>query len=270
MPRLDKDYVDKWLENGINITTRVIYLGPMQFNDPGYEEETEEPGIYWNVARRMIQGIHLLDSNAQNGRKPITIIMNSVGGCWDNGMAMFNAIKYAKNHVTIINMSHARSMTSIIFQAADYRITSPDGLYMIHDGTHGVESGNPRTGKNWADYEIEVVQPRMYKIYLNRLRELDDNDEPVVNINIAAEIINKKLPKGAVKVNPKKGVKGITMSHIEQLCAQDTIFTPQEMVKLNFADRMMETNDLTGAYANEKMHGLPTGLDSLEEVNYEE
>lgn len=268
MSKIDKDYADKWLEEGISINTRTIYLGSINSND-SYDETEEEPGIYWNTARRLIKGIHLLDSNAQDGKKPITIIMNSCGGTWEQGMAIYNAIKYAKNHVTIINMSHARSMTSLIFQAGDYRITSPDGLYMIHDG-HTAHNDIPKTVFNWVEHEKNVMNPRMYNIYLDRLQEIDKNGDPIVDIDIAAEILNRKLPKGAVKVNPKKGVEGITIEHISQLCSQDTIFTPEEMIKLNFADRLLESNDLSGAYTNEKMHGLPTGLDSLEETEDDE
>lgn len=264
MPKIDKDYVDKWLDNGIDITTRVIYLGPIRGDDPG-DEETEEPGIYWNTSRRIIKGIHTLDTNAQCGRKPITIIMNSCGGDWDHGMAIYNAIKYAKNHVTIINMSQATSMTSVIFQAGDYRITSPDGVYMIHDGCSNEGNGSPKSNKNWADYEINVVQPRMYQIYLDRIKETDKKGNFIVDEKIAIDILNSKLPKGSVRINARRGLRGITLSHIEQLCSLDTIFTPDEMIKLNFADRKLEDNDLAGAYVNDAMHGLPTGLDSLEE-----
>lgn len=271
MPRIIKEDIERWFEYGIYPQTRTIYLGGITHHDPGDDVDgmLEESGIYWNTARRIIQAIHLLDSNAQCGKKPITIIMNSCGGDWDHGMAIYNAIRYAKNHITIINMSHARSMTSIIFQAGDYRITSPDGFYMIHDGTTAV-GDIPKSAFNTLDYEKNIIQPRMYQIYLDRLREEDDEGNPIVDIRVAADILNPKLPKGATKINVKKGVKGITISHIAQLCGQDTFFTSDEMIKLNFADRKLEENDLAGAYVNDDMHGLPTGMDSLEIVTEED
>ena len=73
----------------------------------------------------------------------------------------------------------------------------------------------------------------------------------------------KLLPEGAQRVQPSKGIKGITRTHVQQLCARDTFFTAREMVRLNFADRLLDTNDLVGGYVNPNMHGLPTGLDSL-------
>lgn len=267
MPKLIKEDIDRWMEKGIYPQTRTIYLGGIENDDSNSDAwvdgEMGQPGINFNTARRVIMGIHLLDSCAQDGRKPITIIMNSCGGDWSHGMAIHNAIKYSKNWVNIINMSHARSMTSLIFQAGDHRITAPDGYYMIHDG-EDTESGMPRTVKNWSDYSVKVMLPRMYGIYLEKLHEVGDDEEYKVDIDIAADIINAKLPKGAQRVHPSKGIKGINLGHIQQLCAQDTIFSPEEMVKLNFADRMLETNDLVGGYINEKMDGLPTGMDSLE------
>jgi ATP-dependent protease ClpP protease subunit len=135
VPGIIKEDIDRWYSLGVYPRTRTIYLGNIAEDDDGGDETfTEDWGIHWNTSRRVIMGIHLLDSNAQNGSKPITIIMNSCGGDWSHGMAIFDAVRSSKNHVTIINMSHARSMTSIILQAADYRITSPHGYYLIHDG----------------------------------------------------------------------------------------------------------------------------------------
>jgi ATP-dependent protease ClpP protease subunit len=153
-------------------------------------------------------------------------------------------------------------MTSLIFQAGDLRITAPSGHYMIHDG-ESMEAGIPGTVKNWVEYEQKVMLPLMYNIYLSRLHEENEEGEPVVDIDVAAEIINEKLPKGATKLNVRRGVKGIRLSHVEQLCSRDTIFTAEEMVKLNFADRILDTNDLVGSYANPKMHDLPTGFESM-------
>ena len=263
MPSIIKEDLDRLFEYGLYLRTRTIWMGGISDYDYGGEETDADPGVYWNTARRLIMALHILDSNAQRGEKPITVIMNSCGGDWSHGMAMYDAIRSSKNYVTIINMSHARSMSSLIFQAADYRITAPNGYYMIHDGYNAID-GQPRTVFAWSDYDKEVILPKMYQIYLDRLHEVDEDNNPKVNISEAAEIINEKLPKGAERVRVSKGVKGIKLSHIEQLCSKDTLFTPEEMIRLNFADRMLERNDLTGAYANPSMHGLPTGLDSLE------
>lgn len=269
MPSIVKEDIDRWYDVGVYPKTRMIYLGAISANDTGCESEfIEDSGVHWNTSRRLIKALHLLDSNAQQGDKPITIIMNSQGGDWTYGMAMYDAIRQAKNHVTIINMAAARSMSSLIFQAGDYRITAPNGFFMIHDGWFGIDS-TPRTVMSWTEYEKKHCLPLMYQIYLNRLKETDENDEFKVDIAEAASIINAKLPEGAERLRPSRGVDGIKLKNIQQLCSKDTIFTAEEMIKLNFADRMMHSNDLAGAYANPNMHGLPSGQKSLEEVETE-
>lgn len=265
MTRIVKDDIDRLYEKGLCTKTRVLYLGGLAGDDVGGDNDfVDETPIYWNTARRLIMGLHVLDSNARNGDKPITIIMNSCGGEWSHGMAIYDAIRQCKNHVTIINMSHARSMTSLIFQAADYRITAPSGYYMIHDGEMAT-SGVPKTVINTTEYEKQVALPMMYNIYLARLNELDEDGERKVSLATVADIINKKLPDGAEKVRRDRPVK---LTHIEQLCSRDTFFTPEEMIRLNFVDRMLQQNDLAGAFANPDMHGLPTGQQSLEDDDW--
>ena len=257
---MHRDDLDHWYSNGIDLRARVLYLGNIAMNDE--VAETCDPGIHWNTARRAIMGLHVLETPKK--QDPITIILNSCGGDWSHGMAIHNAIRACKNHVTIINMSHARSMTSIIYQAGDLRITAPDGYYMIHDGVT-TEEGIPRTVANSMNYEVDVMLPRMYQVYLDRLKELDEDGEPKVDVRDAMDILNPKMPKGAKLITARGGINSIKLDHIQQLCAQDTYFTPDEMVKLNFADRILERGDLAGAYRNPKMAGLPTGLSSLYE-----
>lgn len=254
--------IDLLFTRGVYLKTRTIYLGGMSGDDSA--DQDVDPGIQWNTARRLLLSLHLLEANAPKGDKPITILMNSVGGDWSHGMAIYDAIRSAKNHVTIINLSHARSMTSLIFQAADYRVTAPNGYYLIHDGSFGVEA-QPQTVITNVDYERTIAMPTMYRVYLSRLQELDDEGKPRVDINDAAEIINAKLPAGAERIRPSRGIKGVTMSHVEQLCSRDTFFTPTEMIRLNFADRLLEAQDLVGGFVNPKMHGLPIGMASLED-----
>lgn len=260
-PRED---LDRLFWYGISPRTRVLWLGGILENDHGSDETLqEEAGIYWNTARRIILGLSILDD--ARGDRPITILMNSCGGDWDHGMAIFDAVQSCRAHVTIINLSHASSMSSVILQSGDLRITAPHGCYMIHDGHEGVHD-TPKSVINTVEYSKTHVLPAMYQIYLERVQERDEQaGRPRVDIQEAARILNGKLPVGAERIRPSKGVEGIRMSHIAQLCGQDTYFTPEEMVKLNFADRLLEPGDLAGAYANPRMHGLPVGQASLED-----
>ena len=245
--RVHREDLDCLYRLGVNPRTRVLWLGGI--NDHDYEE-SEDPGVTWNTARRLILGLTSLDD--PTGHAPITVLMNSCGGDWDHGMAMYDAIKSCRSHVTIINMSHARSMSSVLLQAGDLRITAPHSHYMVHDGFEGVYD-HPKSVYSNVDYSRTHVTPTMYRVYLDRLRDAEDQES-------VARVLNSKLPEGAERVRPSRGVK---LTHVSQLCSKDTFFTATEMVKLNFADRLLEPGDLAGAFANPRMHGLPTGLASL-------
>ena len=66
MPRIIKEDIDRWYDCGIYPQTRVIYLGGLSADDLGNDVDfTEDGGITWNTSRRLIKGIHLLDSNGQ-------------------------------------------------------------------------------------------------------------------------------------------------------------------------------------------------------------
>ena len=54
-------------------------------------------------------------------------------------MAIYQAIEACPNYVTILNYTHARSMSSLIFLAADWRAMLPYSTYMFHEGTWGFE-----------------------------------------------------------------------------------------------------------------------------------
>lgn len=238
--RTGRDDLDRFLHQGVDVARRLIYLGGLADNDWG---DTEEPGIGWSTSRRFICSLIALDD--PRTQRPITVVMNSGGGDWGYGMAIYDAIQHCVSPVVVLNLSYASSMTSIILQAGDYRITAPHSHCMIHDG-HLSVSGTPRSVESSVVYDRDVVTSRMYEVYLGRLRAASDQ-------SAVARVLNAKLPKGARRVNPKHGPN---LEHVAQLCSTDTFFTADEMVACNFADRLLEVGDLAGAHANPRMRGL--------------
>ncbi len=75
-------------------------------------------------------------------QKPIVIHMKTPGGYWEDGMAIYDAIKACPNPVTILSYAHARSMSSIILQAANKRVLMPHAYFMIHEGSMDVGGTN--------------------------------------------------------------------------------------------------------------------------------
>ena len=145
--------------HGINIQNREIYLH-------GYydkSEEAEELGVEYRMATTFVKNINLLQSI---NNKNILIYMHTIGGEWNDGMAIYNAVEHCPCVVNIVVYAHARSMSSIILQAADYRIMTPDADFMIHYGEF-VTSGYTLSSISAADYEKKLCD-RMLDIYADR------------------------------------------------------------------------------------------------------
>jgi len=114
----------------INIKSREIYL----HSHVGNEEE--DPGIEYKMASKFIKNIRTLDSI---NSKPILIHMFSVGGEWESGMAMYDAIMMCKSFVSTVVYGQAESMSSIILQASDNRVMTSHSYFMSHYGNGGYE-----------------------------------------------------------------------------------------------------------------------------------
>lgn len=137
--KLKTPYIDLMFqiqEYDIDLRSNHIYLMGV---DRGYESEPngQEPGIDYVIAKRFIKNINIC--MRVNPNKPIVIHMKTCGGDWNEGMAIYDAIRSCPSRVIILNYTHARSMSSIIFQAADKRVMMPNSYFMYHDGTYGIE-----------------------------------------------------------------------------------------------------------------------------------
>jgi ATP-dependent Clp protease protease subunit len=97
---------------------------------------------------------------------PIFIHMNTIGGEWSYGMAIYDAIKTSPCHVTIVAFSWARSMSSIILQAAHKRVMMPNACFMVHWGTSSVD-GHYMAVKSGVEFEVNS-EKAMLDIYASR------------------------------------------------------------------------------------------------------
>lgn len=135
--------------------------------DYNSDELLDEPGVEYQMSARLIKNLQILRD--LDPARPILIHMKTCGGDWNEGMAMYDAILYASNPVVILNYTHARSMSSIILQAADKRVMMPHSHFMFHDGTLEV-SGTYKgaiTNIEWSKKE----HPVMVDIYASRMKE---------------------------------------------------------------------------------------------------
>jgi len=152
---------------GIDIEHREIFLFPREeYMYGGGEEPLVEPGIEFGLANQFIRNLRMLSNISDD---PILIHLKSSGGDWIEGLAMYQAIKACRCHVTILNYASARSMSSIVFSAADHRAMMPFATFMIHTGTNCIVG----TGTQVVTEYKEVIKADkiMFDIYVERLRE---------------------------------------------------------------------------------------------------
>jgi ATP-dependent protease ClpP protease subunit len=93
--------------------------------------------------------------------------MKTNGGFWEEGMAIYDTIKSCPWYVTILNYTHARSMSSIIFQAANKRVMMPNSSFMFHDGTFGIE-GTQKQVYSAVQFN-KIADKTMLDIYSNMM-----------------------------------------------------------------------------------------------------
>lgn len=196
--RVNRDDIDKFFDNNIYTPSRTLYIGST------HVEEGEETGTDAMMAANVIKGLHILESVAPAGDKPITIIMNNPGGEEDDGFAIYDAIKMCSNHVTMIIMGKAMSMGGIILQAADKRIMAPNARFMMHYGSMSI-SANAQDVYKWVD-DNKRLDKIMEDIFLEKMKQ--------------------KKPR-------------MTRQQLKEMLKADFIVNAKEAVKLGLADEVL-------------------------------
>lgn len=198
MAKFIKDDIDRFHDYGVYSPSRTIYVGSEDIDLDGQESGTDA-----KMAEKVIKNLHILDATSN---LPIIIIMSNPGGDWYHGMAIYDAVKACRSHVTVKVFGYAMSMGSVILQAADKRIMAPNSRIMIHHGYMGMSSDHTKTFEKWAK-ESRKITEEMIQIYLNRIQEKHPDFK------------RKKL---------------------DQMLNFDTILTAKEAVELGLADEMIE------------------------------
>jgi len=198
--KISLDEVDKWFEYDLFIPARLIFMGSYTSDWDG-----NESGVNHSMAEGFIKSMHVLErmQPAPGLSDEITVIMNNPGGEWYHGMAIYDTIEASSCHVTIRAVGHAMSMGSIILQAADRRIMSPNSRLMIHYGTSGFNN-HTKIVQKWAE-EDKKICAWMEQLYLSK--------------------IQVKHP-------------GFTLKKVREMLSFDTILTAEEAVNLGLADEV--------------------------------
>lgn len=148
----------------VDLDTRELYLTGE--SEVGEEEILDEPGVEHVMATRLIKNLRLLQSDSDSN---VLIHMKTCGGFETEGFAIYDAIRFCPCHITILCYTHARSMSSIILQAADHRVMMPNSYFMIHWGEEEI-SGEQQKVLSWAEW-TRKMEPRFIGVYLDQMED---------------------------------------------------------------------------------------------------
>ena len=182
MARINKDDIDKWFDSDIYVPTRTIWVG----TNSNWSTD-EESGTDWQMAERLAKGLWLLDQTDS----PITILMNNIGGDVYHMWAMYDLIKSCKSHVTVKCVGYCMSAATVILQAADERVLSPNVGFMIHYGTWGLPD-NLKEAKRWVD-EADRLYKNCAHIFLDKIRE----KKPAYTYDDVDRLLERDTPMSA-------------------------------------------------------------------------
>ena len=187
--------LEKFHCDNVFVSSRTIYFGG------SHPDLNESDSVNSTTVGQIIKNLHFLDTL---NHKPITILLNTPGGSWEDGMALYDIIKFTTSKVYIVGLGKVYSMGSVILQAGYQRLLMPNSLVMIHDGTEGYV-GNAKSMEAWASNSKKIRQ-KMYEIYYEHM---------------------------------KKANKNITVGQIEKMCSHDKIFSAEEAIQIGLADKII-------------------------------
>lgn len=149
----------------IIVDTREIFISPSIIES---YEGSDEAMIDYRTANQFIRNLSILNSM---GHEPILVHSITCGGDWNYGIAIYDAIKNScedpnLSNVIVLSHAHARSMSSVIPQAATYRVLMPNADFLIHSGTLQLD-GNTTSVLAEADW-TKKMDDVMLDIYVDR------------------------------------------------------------------------------------------------------
>ncbi|MFA6526450.1 MAG: ATP-dependent Clp protease proteolytic subunit [Candidatus Buchananbacteria bacterium] len=188
---------------------RQVFLhGTLPLNDV---ELGLEPGVEYSMVAMLTKNLHLLCMDSEED--PVLIHLQTCGGYYEQGMAIYNTIRLMPYPVAILSYTHARSMSSIILQAGDFRALMPDSYFMIHEG--GLEvAGEYGTVVSNVEFD-KIGGKRMIEIYTEKIR-LAEKFKGWSDARIS-KMLKRKMDE-----------------------KHDFFFTPEQAVEWNFADEVFD------------------------------
>lgn len=195
MPPRNTHYLHDFHEYGANQNSREIFL-------ENHPDNGENPGVDYRTANSFIKNLRALDLTSN---KDILVHLYSIGGIWNDCMAMFDAVKSCSSNVVMVSYAQAESCSSIILQSATTRILMPRSYVMVHYGSSSYY-GEYNNVRNWSDFEKKYVTEMMMDIYSQRCCKGKFFKEKGYDQTQTKKYLHKKLKDGDWYLTPEEAV----------------------------------------------------------------
>lgn len=130
---------------------RVIALGPI------------EHGTATLFARQLHELL------VEDASEPISVLINSPGGSWDDACAIYDLVAMCPVEMTAVIMGSCMSAAVYIAQAFTHRLIYPSTTVMVHDGSFhpAGDAEHVRNIEAWAVW-LKHNRERMYEVLAAR------------------------------------------------------------------------------------------------------
>jgi ATP-dependent protease ClpP protease subunit len=195
--------------------SRQIWVHGFPFEQVDISDAGTEPGIEYRMATQFQKNLHILRIKSETD---LAIVhLQTCGGDYTEGMAMFDTAKSMPFPIVMISYTHARSMSSILLQAADYRLLMPNSYFLMHYGSLTLD-GEAKTVQSNAEFDKQCTE-KMLDIYVEKA------------------LTGRKFAR-----NKKQWTETTVRAHIKQCIDRKGNFflTAPEAINWGFADAILE------------------------------
>jgi len=169
-----------------------------------YYNNSEDDDIENKISSMFIKNLRALEHKPG----PILIHLNAGGGGeWEEGMAMYDAMTFAESYITVLIYGYACSMSSIIPQAADFRVMMPNSYMMCHYGSEAFV-GNHVNNKRYFRFAGKLTK-NMIEIYASKMQYgpyFTERYESDIAHKYATTYVQKKMEEGDWYLNAEEAV----------------------------------------------------------------
>jgi ATP-dependent protease ClpP protease subunit len=189
------DTLSDFHDYSTNVKTREIFLHNY------YPDHEGNQGVEYKMGNMLIKNLRALNISSN---KNILIHLYSIGGEWNDCMAMYDAICFSRSYITMLSYGQTESASTLILQSASTRILMPNSYFMVHYGTSGYY-GQYQSVQNWNKYESYICDIMM-NIYASRCVEGKFFKSKKYTVEKVKKYLYSKFKNGDWYINPEEAV----------------------------------------------------------------